>query len=402
MKINVNSEIGILKKILVHRPGKEVERIYPEIFERLLFDDIMYLEKAQKEHDAFTKVLKDEGIEVFYIEKLLTEVLDSSDELRKNFIDKFLKQANIDNETIFEECKKYFYSIKNNYDLVMATIAGVTKRDINPKFKNTLEDYSKKEDEYPIYIDPIPNILFQRDAMFSIFNDTKINNMWAETRKREAIYTQFVYKYHPDFKNIHILQDANSKGTVEGGDVLVINKETIFVGLSQRTSAKGVQGLADKLFEKYSEFKNLIAIQIPKSRATMHLDTILTQMDYDKFSIDPDMEKLSYEFFKITRENTTKHKGKIIDLLKEYVSENIEFVVVGDGSPIRAKREQWNDGANCLAIRPGTIIVYDRNKITNEVMRKKGINVIEVPSSELSRGRGGPRCMSMPLYREEI
>ena len=402
MKINVNSEIGKLRKILVHRPGKEVERIYPEIFEKLLFDDIMYLEKAQEEHDAFTKVLRDQGIEVFYIEKILAEALDTSDEIRKKFIDKFLDQANIDNETVFEACKKYFYSIKNNYELVMAAIAGVKKSEIDPKFKNTLEDHCKKEDEYPFYIDPILNVLFQRDAMISIFNHTKINNMFFETRKREAIFTQFAYKYHPSFKDIPILQDSNSKGTLEGGDVLVLNKETVFAGISQRTSAEGIQGMADRLFEEYPNFKNLIAIQIPKGRGTMHIDTILTQMDHEKFSVDVDTEKLNYEFFKITREKTTKHEGKIIDLLKEYISPNVELIPVAGGDPVAAKSEQWNDGANCLAIRPGTIVVYDRNTVTNKVLRKHGINVIEVPSSELSRGRGGPRCMSMPLDREEI
>lgn len=404
MNIKVKSEIGKLKKVLVHKPGKEVERIYPELFERLLFDDIMHLEKAQEEHNFFVQKLLENKVEVFYIAELVAEVLDSSVELRNEFINQFLTQAHILNKSIATACTNYLHSIKNNLELVQATIAGITKRDIQPDFQPTFIDMVASSDDYPIYIDPIPNILFQRDPMACIYDGSLVNNMWAKTRKREAIYIQFVLDYHPLFKTTPRLSDENftTKGTTEGGDILVLNEKTIFVGLSQRTNALGIQKLAAKLFSIYPLFQTLVAIEIPKGHATMHLDTVLTQIDHKKFSIDMDMNLLHYTYYEITRSKTNKQVGLIKDILQKYVAPDVRTFVVGGGSPLRSKREQWNDGANSLAISPGKIIVYDRNKITNELLEKEGVEIIKIPSSELSRGRGGPRCMSMPLEREEL
>lgn len=406
MQINVNSEIGKLKKVLVHRPGKEVERLYPELFERLLFDDIMHLEVAQQEHDYFTDQLRKEGIKVYYIEKLVADVLDQKPELRKQFISDFLKQAKIEHLAIYKAAEDFFTSIKDNLELVKATIAGLKKSEIKPNFNKSLTDQIIQEDNYPFYIDPIPNILFQRDPIATIFNSMNLHNMFSETRKRERLYYQYGFKFHPEFKNIDYIMTPEDNGHIEGGDVLVINKSTIFVGISERTTAKAVEILASKLFAKYKNLKRIIGIEIPKSHATMHLDTVLTQMDRDKFSVDYEMAHQKYRFFEIKNINNsltlTTRIENIKKILEEFVNPNVKIVVVGGGEEIRARREQWNDGANCLCIAPGKIVVYNRNRITNELIRKSGIETIEIKSSELSRGRGGPRCMSMPLEREEI
>ncbi|CAM9122557.1 arginine deiminase [Mycoplasma todarodis] len=403
MKIKVNSEIGKLKKVLVHRPGKEVERLYPEIYERLLFDGIMYTDVAQQEHDVFTSKLRENGVEVLYIEEQVAEALTLKPEAKEIFADRYVELAGIENEAVKVAVKKYLLSFKDNKKMVDASIAGIKKTEIQPDFKNKLSDHIEQHQEYPFYVDPIPNILFQRDPIASIFGGMSLHNMNRETRKREKLYYEIVFKFHPDFMDIdnHIL--PTSIGTMEGGDVLVISKETIFVGISERTTAKAAEELAEILFEKYDHLKRVIGIEIPHSHATMHLDTILTQMDKTLFSIDPDMYKENYTYYEITRDGLEVFKNThILNLLRKYVHPDTEVIQVGGGDIVRAKREQWNDGANCLAIAPGKIVVYERNVITNALVAEAGVEVIAVPSSELSLGRGGPRCMSMPLEREDI
>ncbi|WKX02574.1 arginine deiminase [Candidatus Mycoplasma mahonii] len=407
MELKVYSEIGKLKKILVHRPGKEVQRIYPEIFERLLFDDIMYLKVAQEEHDYFTDKLKEEGVKVFYIEKLVAEVLDANPSQREKFIDSYLKEADIRSKSIYVAAKKFFLDMKNNLEMVRATIAGVKKSEIKPDFSNNLTDLVLKDDAYPFYADPIPNILFQRDPIATIFDGMNLHKMYSVTRRRESVYYEYGFKLHPEFKNIKYIMDPSDDGTIEGGDVLVMNKENIFVGISQRTTAVGVEILSKKLFKRYDHLKIVVGIEIPKSHATMHLDTILTQMDHDKFSIDADFAHDKYTSFEITRGlndelNIKKSNDNILTILQKHIHPKTQLIIVGGDEYVRSKREQWNDGANCLCIEPGKIIVYNRNVYTNKAVKAAGIETIEIKSSELSSGRGGPRCMSMPLERENI
>ena len=407
MKIMVYSEIGKLKKVLVHRPGKEVERVYPEIFERILFDDIMWLEQAQKDHDVFTNQLRENGVEVFYIENLVAEIFDKSPELRKEFLKTFIEQGGIKNNSIKKAIYEFFDSHKDNREFVKALIAGVKKTEINPKWDNSISSHVAQHDEYPFYLDPIPNILFQRDPIASIYDGMNIHNMTKATRKREGLFYVYLLKYHPEFKDTvkHHL-NINHNGHMEGGDVLVINKETIFVGISERSTPEAVEELSKILFKKYSNLKRVIGIEIPTSHATMHLDTVMTQMDYDKFSIDLDMANRPYFLYEITMSNgqinIDASEKMMIDILRKYVHKDVKLIKVAGGDPIAGKAEQWNDGANCLTLKPGTIFVYDRNVKTNAAVEKAGIKLIKVPSGELGRGRGGPRCMTMPLEREDI
>lgn len=406
MKINVYSEIGKLKKVLVHRPGKEVERIYPELFERLLFDDIMFLKKAQEEHDYFTDKLRENGVEVIYIENLVAKSLDESFDLRKAFIHDYLKLANISNDTVYDTAFEFFNNITNNLELVKATIAGIKKSELKPKFKNTLADQVLLEDEYPFYIDPIPNLLFQRDPIASIFDGMNIHNMHTKTRQREQLYYLYGFNKNSEYNDLKLLMEPNHDGSMEGGDILVISEKVIFIGISERTNSKAIETFSKKMFEQYSHLKSIVGVVIPKAHATMHLDTVLTMMDHNIFSIDADLMNERYTFLILKKENDqivfSKRMDNIKNVLKDYVHPNIKLVTVGGNDKIRSKREQWNDGANCLCLEPKKIIVYDRNYYTNEEIKKMGVQIIEIPSSELSRGRGGPRCMSMPLVRENI
>ncbi|WP_127942524.1 MULTISPECIES: arginine deiminase [unclassified Mycoplasma] len=407
-QIQVFSEIGRLRKVLVHRPGKEVERLYPEVFGPLLFDDVMDLNIAQAEHDDFTKKLRQEGVEVFYIEKLVAEVLDKDASLREVLVSQFLQQAEISDPSLIEAISQFWLKNKSNLELVKAMIAGVKKTEIQADFAASLAAQFLKNDPYPFYVDPIPNLLFQRDTLACVYQAVNINKMWAKTRRREAIFYYYLREYHPDWRDIPLLFDSKTdEGHIEGGDILVISPETLLVGVSQRTNGAGLESFARKVFGRFEKTQQIIGITIPKERASMHLDTVLTQMDHDKFSIDADMAQLEYQIYELTPAKAGLIKIKIANmkiksLLEKYLKRPIKFVIVGGGDPIRAKREQWNDGANCLTIRPGVVMTYARNWVTNAEMEKVGVKVIRVGSSELSRGRGGPRCMSMPLWRDLI
>ena len=406
-KINVNSEIGKLKKVLVHRPSREVERIYPEIFERILFDDVMYLKKAQEEHDFFCKKLEENKVEVFYIEKLCAQVLNQNPSLREKFILDFLNQTQITSKAVYSACQEFFLNFKNNLELINATIEGVKKSEIKVSFSSSLSDQMLEDDvNYPFYIDPIPNLLFQRDPICSIFNSINIHNMWSKTRKREKIYYELVFKNHPNFKSIDFLLLPEDEGTIEGGDIEVINKKIIFVAISERTNAKAIENFAKKIFKKYKKLEKIISPIIPKSHGTMHLDTLLTQVDYEKFLVSPYITKRKLEFFVIKKQETNlvfeKHFEYLEKIIKNFISKEAVFIEIGGKEKVSFEREQWNDGSNALCIEPGKIVVYDRNFVSNEDILKNGITTIQIKSSELSRGRGGPRCMVMPLERERI
>ena len=263
------------------------------------------------------------------------------------------------------------------------------------------------EDEYPFFTDPMPNILFQRDPFSSIGNGVAINNMLTDTRQRETIFSEYMFKYHPLFENeeIPFYIDRNNRYHSEGGDFLILNDSTIAIGISKRTDPRAIEKFADRLFSENSSFRTILAFNIPKTRAFMHLDTVFTQIDYGVFTIHPGIMK-DLTVFELTNNSgeikVTKVVSKLEDILEKHLKRPIKLINCGGSDKITSGREQWNDGANTLAIAPGTVIVYSRNHVTNEILRKQGIKVLEIPSSELSRGRGGPRCMSMPLERENI
>lgn len=404
MKVNVYSEIGQLKTVLLHRPGKELENLTPDILERLLFDDIPYLKVAQEEHDAFAKTLRDNGIEVLYIKDMVIEALDNHPEVRSNFINNFIEESKITSKTVIKAVYSHLNKL-NNKDLVTKMIEGTRTNEVVLEHPKTIIDML--EDEYPFYTDPMPNILFQRDPFSSIGDGIAINNMMTDARQRETLLSEYMFKYHPRFEheNIPSYKKRTSRYRSEGGDFLVLNKETLAIGISKRTDPRAIEALARKLFNNNTSFKTILAFNIPKTRAFMHLDTVFTQIDYGVFTIHPGIMK-ELTIFEVTKNKDDLTVSKVVttleDILQKHLKRPITLIHCGGNDMITSGREQWNDGANTLAIAPGVVIVYERNHVTNEMLRKAGIKVLEIPSSELSRGRGGPRCMSMPLYREDI
>ena len=411
--INVKSEIAPLKKVLLHRPGAELLNLTPDTLSRLLFDDIPFLPEAQKEHDEFAGILRDNGIEVVYLEDLMAEVLEISDEILEKFIRQFIYEAGIKTPKYKHLVYEYLRSFVNKKELVLKTMEGIKILEINRaarEIEKSLVDLVSEESDF--LADPMPNLYFTRDPFASAGNGIILNKMYSVTRSRETIYAEYIFNYHPEYKGmVEKYYDRYLPYHIEGGDVLNLNDHVLAVGISQRTEPGAIDQLAKNIFKNpNSTIDTVLAFNIPVSRAFMHLDTVFTQIDYDKFTYHPGiMETL--QVFEITEGdipdsdedlNVKEVKGSLAEILEKYLGRKITLIPCAGGEKTSSEREQWNDGTNTLCIAPGVVVVYNRNNITNNILREYGIKVLEMHSAELSRGRGGPRCMSMPLIREDL
>lgn len=406
--INVKSEIKPLKKVLLHRPGRELLNLTPDTLDRLLFDDIPYLNVAREEHDQFARILKDNGVEVVYLEDLMTETLDLNLDVRDSFIKQFIYEAGVRTPKYRGLVYDFLSSIESNRKLVLKTMEGINIKEVvleKAKRGKSLVDMIEPDSQF--IVDPMPNLYFTRDNFASIGNGITLNRMFSETRNRETIYAEYIFNYHPDYKDVPKYFDRYNEYNIEGGDVLNLSDKVLGIGISQRTSANAIEILARNIFnDPDTSIETILAFNIPESRAFMHLDTVFTQIDYDKFTYHPGIMS-SLKVFEITKGdkedeiNVKARSGSLERILEDYLGRDIILIPCAGGDMVSAEREQWNDGSNTLAIAPGVVIVYDRNSVTNEVLRRFGIKVIEMRSAELSRGRGGPRCMSMPLIRED-
>ncbi|MEF9953323.1 MAG: arginine deiminase [Clostridium sp.] len=403
--INIYSEIGKLNRVMLHRPGEEVENLIPEYLGRLLFDDIPYLKVAREEHDFFARLLKENGTEVVYLEELATEALNDNG-VKQEFLKEFILESGIASKGLTDAMMDYLMNMDTRA-MVDKVMAGVRKEEVN--FSGGSSLIEQITDDYPFYLDPMPNLYFTRDPGASMGNGIVLNVMKTQARRRETLFLKYIHKYHVNFKNdnIPLWYNRTDMFSSEGGDELVLSDKVVAIGVSERTSAEAVQEIAQNLFASNTSFEKVLAFDIPNCRAFMHLDTVFTMVDYDKFTIHPAIEgPLSvYELTKGAggsiniKHNTNPLEKTLADALG---ISNVDLIRCGGGDIIIAGREQWNDGSNTLAIAPGVVITYERNYVSNELLDKAGVKVLTMPSAELSRGRGGPRCMSMPLHRDNI
>lgn len=407
MAICVKSEIGKLRKVLIHRPGGELEHLTPEYLTTLLFDDIPYLKRAQIEHDSFAETLRSCGVEVVYLCDLVAQALDTDPAVRRQFVKEFL--SNADTRIVGHE-KELFKLLMDEPDtrtMVLRTMEGIMDDGFDFRKTNPLLNLTRTKAGF--ILDPIPNLYFTRDPMASVGCGASLNHMFSVTRNRETIYMKYVFEHHPDFQDkVKKYYDPSVPYSIEGGDIHNLSADTLAIGLSERTTAQATEVLARNIFaDEESTIRNILAIDIPNMRAFMHLDTVLTQADRGVFIVHPGIlhNIKVYRVFPGAKGTIKAEslKGTLESIFCRFLGlDEVRFIKCGGNNMIAAEREQWNDGSNALCVEPGTVIVYDRNTITNDILRDNGLKTLEIGSSELSRGRGGPRCMSMPLVRDAL
>ena len=404
--INVRSEIKPLKKVMLHRPGKELLSLTRDRLKELLFDDIPYLKAAQVEHDTFAQILRDNGCEVVYLEDLVTEALNLHPEAVDEFIDQWLKEGNIRTSKWRDRLHEYLWGNYQGKELVLKTMEGITLAEMGDVHAYSLEDRITMPDD--MIVPPMPNLYFTRDPFAAIGTGVALNKMHFPTRRRETIYAEYIFRYHPDFQDVKHYYDRTMHASIEGGDILNLTESVLAIGISERTSPDAIETVSRNIFQDPdSKIRTILAFRIPEKRAFMHLDTVFTAVDVNKYTVHPQILG-PLEIYEITQDDDPDElrirrvDGTLKEILETYTGmDRVELIPCGGGDLIAAAREQWSDGSNTLCIAPGRIVTYSRNAITNRVLRENGLEVIEMPSAELSRGRGGPRCMSMPLWRTD-
>jgi arginine deiminase len=401
--LRVWSEVGQLKKVLLHRPGLELKNLTPRYLEDLLFDEIPWLAKAQMEHDGFARALQENGVEVLYVDHLLQEIVEDP-VIKSELIKRHLKVSPLIEPDVLDTIYNYLNE-QTPEQLVSAIIAGLSKHEVQHLKKyRTLSDLTL--DSYPFYLAPLPNMYFTRDHGSMIGERLQVSSMFLPARRLETIFLRMIQKYHPLFKNVDLAFHEEIPYGIEGGDVFILNRDSLMIGLSERTTEEAIEWIAHKYLVEKELVKNIVVVQVPTRRAYMHLDTVFTMVDVDKFLMFPGIRDAVnvYWLEKAGHNRVDASNGYSLQgaLCKALNAKDVEIIYSGANDEITAAREQWGDSTNTLVVKPGTVICYDRNEATNETLRSRGVNVIEIDGSELVRGRGGPRCMSMPLDREEL
>lgn len=404
----VSSEVGRLRQVIVHRPGNEMDRLTPGNKDELLFDDVLWTEQAQLDHDVFVTALRTEGAEVLYLQELLAEALEVP--AARHYVSAETFDERWYGITGNQVMREYADTLSPT-ELANLLIVGITKRELAEITGDRASTYfARVEDDFMV-LRCLPNHLFTRDTSCWVSKGVAINSMQKTARQRETINFEAIYRWHPRFADQDFARwsdgMADGPAVLEGGDVEVIGEGAVLIGLSERTSAAGVERLARSLLREGSPVHTVIGLVMKEERAMMHLDTVMTMVNEDTF--------LKYKGLGMLPSVTISRGGKHGEInVQRYPAEDMHTVMAKalDLPEIRvlttpednlaAERGQWNDACNVLTAAPDVVFAYDRNVRANEYLRSEGIRVIEVPGAELGRGRGGPRCMSCPTLRDPL
>jgi arginine deiminase len=390
----VDSEVGRLRTVMLHRPGPELKRLTPRNNDKLLFDGIPWIGRAQDEHDAFAQALRDHGVEVLYLADLLAGALEV-EAARSESIDAVLADPRL-GESLHRAVGTYLHGLHPG-DLAQRLMAGLAHEEMTPVGGLPY----RFMDPHDFVIDPLPNLLFTRDSSVWIRDMVAVTSLAMPARLRETTLTRAIYRHHPRFAGTEIVHGPENE-PVEGGDVLLLAPGVVAVGVGERTTPAGVERLARTVFDR-GLASTVLAVPIAQERATMHLDTVCTMVDRDAVVMYPNIAD-SLEAFTVTDGGDVHVDGPEPFLVSAAKAMGIDTLRVIDTGldPITAEREQWDDGNNTLAIAPRLAVAYERNVETNQRLGEAGIEVVAIAGSELGSGRGGPRCMSCPIARDPL
>ncbi len=393
----VDSEVGRLRTVLLHRPGAELARLTPRNNDSLLFDGIPWVSRAQEEHDAFAAALRDRGVEVLYLGELLAETLAVA-EARAELTETVLADRRL-GDTLRDSVGRYLAD-QDPRRLAEVLMAGLAHEELKPGPGGLVYEMMNRLD---FVIDPLPNLLFTRDSSVWVRDQVAVTSLAMPARSRETTLTRAIYSHHPRFAGSPLLYDPGLE-RLEGGDVLVLAPEVLAIGVGERTTPAGAERLARRVFAA-GLARTILAVPIAQERATMHLDTVCTMVDVDAVVMYPNIADTLQAYTVVADadgEPRASAPRPFLDAAAEAMRIDRLRIIDTGLDPVTAEREQWDDGNNTLAIGPRLCVAYERNVETNAQLERAGIEVVRISGSELGSGRGGPRCMSCPIEREPL